>query len=131
MNVPTRDPGDVYGGVLVGLSALLFSYFGTRGLWDYFHGSRNPGAEPLLCIVTLALVPFGFRLAARLLSPARPDDRLLTQPMLLLMSLGVLAGTAWGIYDGWIPALPGAVWLILGATGLIYWWRRRTQTSPP
>ena len=130
MAQPTRDPGDAYVGVLVGLATTVGAYLALRGLWDRFHGSTNPGADLTLCLTTLALVPFGVLLSRRLLAPALPDARLLPQSALFLLSLGVLGGTAWAASDGWMPGYQAGVYMVGAGAGLALWWRRRRAARP-
>jgi len=129
---------DRFGHFYLGLIALgvgvLFAYSGARGLRAYIAGVRAAWTEPWVGLLGVAAGAWMLLMSVRLFrGPGEHRPTLLSQSELLVLSLGVIAGSLWSFT--FAPPKQAVMFVATGLAGLGRWWflHRRTRSSfrPP
>jgi len=112
--------GDLYLGFITLAMGVLFLYWGGRGLFAYSTGVRAAWTEPWVCLLGLVGGGWMLLMTVRLLRGSGDHRRsLLSQPELLVLSLGALAGSVWTFTFAPQQAI---AFVAISLAGLGRWW---------
>jgi hypothetical protein len=112
--------GDLYLGFITLAMGVLFLYWGGRGLFAYGTGVRAAWTEPWVCLLGLVGGGWMLLMTVRLLRGSGDHRRsLLSQPELLVLSLGALAGSVWTFTFAPQQAI---AFVSISLAGLGRWW---------
>jgi len=125
--------GDLYLGLITLAMGVLFLYWGGRGLLAYSAGVRAAWTEPWVCLLGLVGGGWMLLMTVRVLRGSGDHRRsLLSQPELLVLSLGALAGSVWTFT---FASRQAVAFVAISLAGLGRWWMlhraSRSTIRPP